>query len=100
MSQCCSLQFLQLLVIRTREPYVEGVLMMTTNPTDITLHQAEGVVDACVRRAEDLDLKMNAAVVDAGAHLIAFNRMDGAWLGSIDIYIKKARLAGYFELEC
>jgi len=73
--------------------------MMTTNPTDITLHQAQAVVDACIRRAEDLDLKMNAAVVDAGAHLKAFNRMDGAWLGSIDISIKKARTARYFDME-
>lgn len=73
--------------------------MMTTTPTDITLHQAQAVVDACIRRAEDLDLKMNAAVVDAGAHLKAFNRMDGAWLGSIDISIKKARTARYFDME-
>lgn len=73
--------------------------MMTTNPTDITLHQAQAVVDACIRRTEDLDLKMNAAVVDAGAHLKAFNRMDGAWLGSIDISIKKARTARYFDME-
>src|SRR5690625_251652 len=73
--------------------------MMTTNTTDITLHQAQAVVDACIRRAEDLDLKMNAAVVDAGAHLKAFNRMDGAWLGSIDISIKKARTARYFDME-
>src|SRR5699024_12254576 len=73
--------------------------MMTTNPTDITLHQAQAVVDACIRRAEDLDLKMNAAVVDVGAHLKAFNRMDGAWLGSIDISIKKASIARYFDME-
>lgn len=73
--------------------------MMTTNPMDITLHQAQAVVDACIRRAEDLDLRMNAAVVDAGANLKAFNRMDGAWLGSIDISIKKARTARYFDME-
>lgn len=62
---------------------------MTTNTTDITLQLAQTVVDACMRRAEELDLKMNAAVVDSGANLKAFNRMDGAWLGSIDISIKK-----------
>ena len=61
---------------------------MTTNTTDISLQLAQTVVDACMRRAEELDLKMNAAVVDVGANLKAFNRMDGAWLGSIDISMK------------
>ena len=41
--------------------------------------------------------KMDVAVVDAGANLKAFARMDGAWLGSIDIAIKKARTARFFD---
>ena len=41
---------------------------------------------------------MNIAVVDAGGNLKAFNRMDGAWLGSIDISIKKARTARFFDM--
>lgn len=41
---------------------------------------------------------MNVAVVDAGGNLKAFTRMDGAWLGSIDISIKKARTARYFDM--
>ena len=41
---------------------------------------------------------MNIAVVDAGGNLKAFTRMDGAWLGSIDISIKKARTARYFDM--
>ena len=72
---------------------------MTTNTTDISLQLAQTVVDACMRRAEDLDLIMNAAVVDVGANLKAFNRMDGAWLGSIDISMKKARTARFFDME-
>ena len=44
---------------------------MTTNPSDITLELAQTVVDACIRRAAELDLKMNAAVVDVGANLKA-----------------------------
>lgn len=72
---------------------------MTSHPSDISLQVAQTVVDACTRRAEELDLQMNAAVVDAGANLKAFNRMDGAWLGSIDISIKKARTARYFDME-
>ena len=46
-----------------------------------------------------MDLHMNVAVVDAGANLKAFARMDGAWLGSIDIAIKKAKTARYFDME-
>ncbi|WP_327019982.1 GlcG/HbpS family heme-binding protein [Enteractinococcus helveticum] len=72
---------------------------MTSNPSTITLQQAQTVVDACLRRAAELDLKMNVAVVDAGANLKAFGRMDDAWLGSIDISIKKARTARYFDCQ-
>jgi uncharacterized protein GlcG (DUF336 family) len=42
---------------------------------------------------------MNIAVVDAGGNLIAFHRMDGAWLGSIDIAIKKAWTGRAFDIE-
>ncbi|HJF15976.1 MAG TPA: heme-binding protein [Enteractinococcus helveticum] len=71
---------------------------MTSNPSTVSLQQAQTVVDACLRRAAELDLKMNVAVVDAGANLKAFGRMDDAWLGSIDISIKKARTARYFDM--
>ena len=42
---------------------------------------------------------MNIAVVDAGTNLVAFNKMDDAWLGSIDISQKKARTARYFNMD-
>src|SRR5215470_12300027 len=42
---------------------------------------------------------MDIAVVDAGGNLKAFARMDGAWLGSIDIAIKKARTARFFDMN-
>ena len=45
-----------------------------------------------------MGVKMNIAVVDAGANLVAFARMDDAWLGSLDISIKKAKTARYFDL--
>ena len=64
---------------------------------DITLEQAEKVVAAAKAKAEELGLKMNIAVVDAGANLKAFKRMDNAWLGSIDISIKKAKTARFFD---
>lgn len=41
---------------------------------------------------------MNIAIVDSGANLKAFRRMDGAWLGSIDIACKKAKTARLFDM--
>ena len=52
---------------------------------DITLEQAKLAVSAAIEKSQQLDTKMDIAVVDAGANLKAFARMDGAWLGSIDI---------------
>lgn len=46
-----------------------------------------------------MGVKMNIAVVDAGTNLVAFNKMDDAWLGSIDISQKKARTARYFNMD-
>ena len=65
---------------------------------DITVQQAAAVVKAARQKAEEIDTKMDIAVVDAGANLKAFLRMDGAWLGSIDISMKKARTARYFDM--
>jgi uncharacterized protein GlcG (DUF336 family) len=66
---------------------------------DITLAQAHAAVAAALRKAEQLDAKMNIAVVDVGANLKVFGRMDGAWLGSIDIAIRKARTARFFDMN-
>lgn len=65
---------------------------------DITLEQAYKVVKAAYDKALEMDVKMDIAVVDAGANLKAFVRMDGAWLGSIDIAIKKAKTARFFDM--
>ena len=65
---------------------------------DISLEQANEVVDAALKKAGEMDVKMDIAVVDAGANLKAFVRMDGAWLGSIDIAQKKARTARWFDM--
>jgi uncharacterized protein GlcG (DUF336 family) len=67
--------------------------------SDITLEQAQSAGVAAVSKATALDVKMNIAVVDAGGNLKAFARMDGAWLGSIDISIKKARTARFFDMN-
>lgn len=65
----------------------------------IDLETARAAVTAAIEKANELNLKMNIAIVDAGADLKAFARMDGAWLGSVDISIKKAKTARYFDFE-
>jgi uncharacterized protein GlcG (DUF336 family) len=65
----------------------------------MTLDQAEKVIAAAKDKAKQIDTKMNIAVVDAGANLVAFVRMDGAWLGSLDIAIKKAKTARFFDMD-
>lgn len=67
--------------------------------SDITMTQARAAVDAATSRSEEIDTKMNIAVVEPGGNLKAFARMDDAWLGSIDIAIKKARTARYFDMN-
>ncbi|HLS30105.1 MAG TPA: heme-binding protein [Flavobacteriaceae bacterium] len=66
---------------------------------NITLAQAEKAIAAAKDKAKAIDTKMNIAIVDAGANLVAFNRMDGAWLGSLDISIKKAKTARFFDMN-
>lgn len=65
---------------------------------NITLQQAEKVIMAAKEKAADIKVLMNIAVVDRGSNLVAFARMDGAWLGSIDIAFKKAKTANYFDM--
>ena len=64
----------------------------------MTLEQAQKAIQAAKEKAHELNLKMNIAVVDAGANLTAFARMDDAWLGSIDIAIRKARTSRFFDM--
>ena len=64
----------------------------------VTTAQATAVLDAAQKKAEDMGIQQNVAVVDAGANLLAFRRMDGAWLGSIDVAITKAKTARYFDM--
>lgn len=66
---------------------------------NITLAQAEKAIKAAKEKATAIDTKMNIAIVDAGANLVAFARMDGAWLGSLDISIKKAKTARFFDMN-
>lgn len=65
----------------------------------INLEKAEKAISAAKQKASEIDTKMNIAIVDAGANLVAFARMDGAWLGSLDIAIKKAKTARFFDMN-
>ena len=64
---------------------------------NITLEQAEKAIAVAKAKSVALDTKMNISIVDAGANLLAFARMDGAWLGSADISLKKAKTARFFD---
>lgn len=56
-------------------------------------------VNAGLKRSNELNTKMNIAVVDRGGNMVAFAREDGAWVGSVDISVKKAKTATFFDME-
>lgn len=64
----------------------------------VTIDDAKKIIDAARKEAERIKTKMCIAVVDSGANLKAFHRMDDAWVGSIDIAIKKAKTAVFFGM--
>ena len=65
----------------------------------MTMEKAQRIIEAGIAKARQIGQPMNIAVVDAGANLTAFARMDGAWLGSIDIAINKAFTAKAFDIS-
>jgi uncharacterized protein GlcG (DUF336 family) len=65
----------------------------------ITLDDARRIIAAAEHRAKEIHQPMNIAIVDAGGHLVSHVRMDGAWLGSIDISIKKAFTSRAFDIS-
>ena len=67
--------------------------------SSLTLAEARGLIAAGEKKASELGIPYNIAVVDAGGGLIAHARMDGAWIGSIDISINKAFTARAFDIE-
>jgi glc operon protein GlcG len=62
----------------------------------VDLETAKKMADACEAKAVEEGWKMNVAVVDAGADLVLFQRMDGAFLGSVEIAQMKARSSAMF----
>jgi uncharacterized protein GlcG (DUF336 family) len=70
---------------------------MPRSYTTLTLDNAKRMLAAAEAKAEDFGLAYNIAVVDAGGHLLAFARQDGALIGSIDLAIDKATTARIFD---
>ncbi len=66
---------------------------------DITTKEVMAVIEKAMAKAEEIKVPMNIAVVDAGGNLKGFCRMDGAFLGSEDIAIKKAKTARKFNMS-
>ena len=64
----------------------------------VTLEDARRIIAAAQKKARDIGQPMNVAVCDAGGNLLAFERMEGAWLGSIDISINKAWTSRAFDI--
>jgi uncharacterized protein GlcG (DUF336 family) len=65
----------------------------------VTLEDARRIIAAAERKAKELGQPMNIAVADGGGNLVAHVRMDEAWIGSIDISIKKAFTARAFDIS-
>src|SRR5262245_14735762 len=82
-------------------------MALSTNGFDTLLAPLPGVTSRCAQaivhaarvKADGIGVPMNIAVVDEGGNLVAFTRMDGAWLGSIDIAQNKAYTARAFDME-
>ncbi len=67
--------------------------------TSVCLADARRVIAAGEAKAAEIGSPSNIAVVDAGGNLVAHVRMDGAWVGSIDISINKAFTSRAFDIE-
>jgi uncharacterized protein GlcG (DUF336 family) len=70
-----------------------------STPHTVTLAEARTIIAAATAKAEEIGQPMNIAVVCAGGHLLAFERMHGAWIGSVDIAQKKAWTSRAFDIE-
>ena len=70
---------------------------MTQPFLSVDLSEARRIIAAGERKAAEIGIPYNIAVVDAGGGLVAHARMDGAWLGSVDIAINKAWTARAFD---
>ncbi|MEP6495042.1 MAG: heme-binding protein [bacterium] len=65
----------------------------------VTLADARRIIAAAEAEAAKQKQPMNIAVVDAGGNLVAHVRMDGAWMGSVNISIDKAWTSRAFDID-
>ena len=70
----------------------------TSSQETVSLEDARRVIAAGEERAREMGQPQNIAVVDAGGNLVSHIRMDGAWIGSVDVAINKAFTARAFDL--
>lgn len=73
-------------------------MKVTVEQNNIHWEAAHALVQAAVRRADELNVKVNVAVVDNGGHLAAFLRMPGSAFHSVDVAINKAYTAMSFGM--
>jgi uncharacterized protein GlcG (DUF336 family) len=71
---------------------------MSISIKTIQLTDARRIIAVASKKAEEIGQPMNIAVVDAGGNLLAFERMENAWIGSIDIAQKKAYTSRAFDI--
>lgn len=64
----------------------------------VSFEVAQEIIEKAVENSKQIGVKMCIAVLDSGGNLKSFTRMDDAWVGSIDIAIKKAKTACYFAM--
>ena len=64
----------------------------------VSYELAQQIVDKAVEKSNEIGVKMCIVILDSGGSLKSFTRMDDAWVGSIDIAIKKAKTACYFAM--
>ncbi|WP_152287527.1 GlcG/HbpS family heme-binding protein [Flavicella marina] len=95
-------------MVRNKKLFQLGILLcllfastqVTSQTTNELSHkQALDIILAAQKSAETSNVLVNIAIVDAGANLKAFIRMDDSYLGSIDVSIKKAKTARYFNID-
>jgi uncharacterized protein GlcG (DUF336 family) len=65
----------------------------------VNLADARRIIAAAEKKAAEIGQPMNVAVVDEGGNLVSHERMDGAWIGSIDISQKKAFTSRAFDIS-
>jgi uncharacterized protein GlcG (DUF336 family) len=65
----------------------------------VTLADARRIIAAAEKKAAEIGQPMNVAVVDQGGNLVAHERMDNAWIGSVDISINKAWTSRAFDIS-